>query len=62
MRKRPRLTGGLALATGFFFAQITRTQRAVSPELMAFVHREQMTRLKRFLRPSMLQKVDSDKP
>lgn len=62
MRKKPRLTGGLALAAGFLFSQIHRSQRAVSPELVAFVHREQMTRLKRLLRPSMLQKVDSDKP
>jgi len=50
MRSRPFILGGVWFMTGFAWAGITRMQRPVSKELMAFHRREQLTRLKRLVR------------
>lgn len=46
MRKKPLLLGGAYFQAGYLWAALTRTKRAVSPELMAFHRREQMARLR----------------
>jgi biofilm PGA synthesis N-glycosyltransferase PgaC len=48
--KRPFVLGGLALMSGYLLAAIKRIERPVSRELVAFSRREQIERLKRFLR------------
>ncbi len=50
MAAAPVLVGGLAFMAGYGWAAITRMQRPVSPELMAFHRKEQLARLKRLLR------------
>lgn len=50
MTKRPYLTAGAALGLGYCWAFVTRTPRPVSPELMAFHRREEMTKLKAILK------------
>jgi hypothetical protein len=47
MTKPPVFFGGLALGWGYASALLARRERAVSPELVAFVRREQMQRLKK---------------
>lgn len=47
--KTPVFAGGLALMSGYLWAALRRRPRVASPELMAFIRREQMDRLKRFL-------------
>jgi glycosyltransferase involved in cell wall biosynthesis len=42
--------GGLALCAGYFWAMLRRVNRPIPPELIAFHRREQMQRLKKFLR------------
>lgn len=49
MRNRPWIVGGLLFQLGFFWALITRTNRVVSPSLMAFHRAEQLSRLKAVL-------------
>ena len=52
LKKRPLVLGGVYFLAGYWWACATRMHRPVSPELMAFHRREQMTRLKRlFKRP-----------
>jgi glycosyltransferase involved in cell wall biosynthesis len=46
--KKPFLVGGLALGAGYLWAAVRRAERPVSREMMAFLRREQMARLKRF--------------
>ncbi len=48
--KKPRITGGLALLAGFVWAAVSRTPRAVTPELMRFHRAEQMQKLKAVVR------------
>jgi|HubBroStandDraft_6_1064221.scaffolds.fasta_scaffold1056493_2 biofilm PGA synthesis N-glycosyltransferase PgaC len=50
MRSSPVVAGGLCFMSGYIWAAITRTHRPVTPELMAFHRKEQLTRLKRLLR------------
>lgn len=45
----PYLLGGLALGMGYFHSMVQRTQKSVSPELVAFTRREQMLRLKKLI-------------
>lgn len=49
MRNRPVFLGGLALGLGFLWAMIRRAEIPLSSELVAFVRREQLGRLKAFL-------------
>jgi poly-beta-1,6-N-acetyl-D-glucosamine synthase len=48
MTQRPFVIGGLALGSGYFWSLVRRAEIPVSPELVAFVRREQMQRLSRF--------------
>lgn len=50
MTKRPAVIGGLALMSGYLSALLRGQKRAVSAELVLFHRREQMQRLKRFLK------------
>ena len=47
MRKKPYIVGGVAMAAGFLNSSISRRERSVTPDLMAFTRREQMMRLKK---------------
>lgn len=47
--RKPPVVGGLALGAGYFWAWLTRVERPVSDELIAFHRREQMGRLKNAL-------------
>ncbi len=49
MTKKPFIVGGLLLACGFTWAMVTRAERPVTQELVAFRRREEMIRLKQFL-------------
>jgi glycosyltransferase involved in cell wall biosynthesis len=58
--KKPVLLGGLALLSGYVWAALRRTQRAVTPELMRFHRREQMKKLRGIFRTLLrFKKVDS---
>lgn len=50
MTRRPYVSGGAALAAGYFWAMLLRTERAVSPELARFQGQDQMRRLRSFVR------------
>ncbi len=49
MKNRPFVVGGLALGSGYAWSLIRRVEIPLSPELVAFVRREQMQRLKKFI-------------
>jgi glycosyltransferase involved in cell wall biosynthesis len=49
MKHRPFVTGGLALGLGYFSAMLRRSEVPLSKQLIAFVRREQMQRLKRLI-------------
>jgi biofilm PGA synthesis N-glycosyltransferase PgaC len=46
--RKPYVVGSLMLVSGYFWSLIRRVERPVSDELVTFVRREQMLRLKRF--------------
>lgn len=48
MRHSPFIVGGLALGSGYAWSWIRRAEIPLSAELVAFVRREQMQRLKKF--------------
>ncbi len=48
MKSRPFVMGGLALGAGYGWSLVRRAAVPLSPELVAFVRREQMNRLKKF--------------
>ena len=50
MKQRPIVTGGLALAAGYFSAMVRGGERPVSPEFVAFTRREQLQRLGKFFK------------
>ena len=50
MTRRPFAIGGLAVLAGYVSASVGRIERPISDELVAFRRREQMHRLKKFLR------------
>jgi biofilm PGA synthesis N-glycosyltransferase PgaC len=50
LRSAPIVFGGLCFMAGYIWAAATRMHRPVTPELMAFHRKEQLTRLKRLLR------------
>jgi len=45
----PLFIGGLALGTGYFWSLLRRTERSITPDLIAFTRREQMRRLRSIL-------------
>jgi hypothetical protein len=47
MKNSPYVLGGLALGAGYMRSQIRRAEIPLSPELVAFVRREQMNRLRK---------------
>jgi glycosyltransferase involved in cell wall biosynthesis len=50
MSRKPYVMGGLLLLFGFAWAGVKRTERPISKELMEFVRKEQMQRLKALFR------------
>jgi biofilm PGA synthesis N-glycosyltransferase PgaC len=48
MRNRPFVIGGLALGSGYAWSLVRRAEVPLSSDLVAFVRREQMNRLKKF--------------
>ena len=50
MTRPPYVSGGAALAAGYFWAMLSRTERAVSPEVARFQGQDQMKRLRNFAR------------
>ncbi|MGA8671368.1 MAG: glycosyltransferase family A protein [Terracidiphilus sp.] len=50
MKSSPFAIGGLALGLGYAWSLIRRAEVPLSPDLVAFVRREQMNRLKKFFR------------
>jgi biofilm PGA synthesis N-glycosyltransferase PgaC len=50
MGKKPYIIGGSFLFFGFAWAGIKRVERPISQELMSFIRKEQMHRLKNFFR------------
>ena len=60
MTKKPALLGGVALVSGYVWAALRRTKRAVTPELMHFHRREQMDKLRAILGNLLrFKKIDS---
>ena len=54
MSKKPLVVGGCALLTGYLWAKVTRAERPVSEELVAFRKKEQMSRLRNFFKNLLL--------
>jgi len=50
MTRPPYVSGGVAMGAGYFLAMLSRSERAVSPELISFQGRDQMQRLRAFVR------------
>ena len=50
LTRRPFVVGGLALLAGYLWAAARRVERSISVELLEFRRREQMCRLRTFLR------------
>lgn len=58
--KRPFIVGGAALGMGYCWASLCRLPRPVSPELMAFHRKEQITKLRTILKSVVrLKRVDN---
>lgn len=53
MTRAPYVTGGVALSAGYFSSLLRREERPVSKELVEFQRRDQMRRLRRFLKGRM---------
>jgi len=53
MTRRPVIFGGAALMAGYIWGGIRRVSRPVSPQLVAFVRREQIQRLKTLLQKTL---------
>jgi hypothetical protein len=49
MRRKPLILGGLMLITGYLCAMVSRMERPISPELIAFHRKEQLARLRKIL-------------
>jgi glycosyltransferase involved in cell wall biosynthesis len=47
--KKPYILGGMLLFSGYAWGFLTRMKRPLSPELLAFYRREQMTRLRKIV-------------
>lgn len=51
MRREPYLVGGLLVLLGYLYGAASRAERPVSRQLMQFHRREQLARLRQFLKP-----------
>jgi hypothetical protein len=60
MSRRPVILGAGALMAGYIWAMVSRVTRPVSPQLVAFVRREQMSRLKTFFQTTLLRRCAAD--
>jgi poly-beta-1,6-N-acetyl-D-glucosamine synthase len=60
MTRKPIILGGGAVMAGYIWAMIRRVPRPVSPQLVAFVRREQMERLKAFFQKTLLRRFASN--
>jgi glycosyltransferase involved in cell wall biosynthesis len=49
MTRKPYVLGALMLVSGYIWAAVTRIERPIGPDLVAFRRREQMQRLRKFL-------------
>jgi poly-beta-1,6-N-acetyl-D-glucosamine synthase len=49
MTNPPFVLGGVALGAGYFWSMVRRANRSVSRDVVAFTHREQLQRLKKFV-------------
>ncbi len=47
MRNRPFVTGGVAMAAGYFWSLVSRAEVRVTPGMIRFIRREQMNRLRK---------------
>jgi glycosyltransferase involved in cell wall biosynthesis len=54
LSRRPYVSGGIALSAGYFTAMIRRMKRPVSEDLIEFQRKDQMRRLRAFLRGRVL--------
>jgi poly-beta-1,6-N-acetyl-D-glucosamine synthase len=54
MKNKPRIVGGLLRLSGFCWTMLTRKEKLVSAELVAFRRGEQMRRLRRFFRGTFI--------
>jgi glycosyltransferase involved in cell wall biosynthesis len=64
MTQRPYVIGALALASGYVWSLMRRPARPITPEMVAFIRREQMRRLKALLsgfRPKASLKIQACK-
>jgi poly-beta-1,6-N-acetyl-D-glucosamine synthase len=50
MTRRPYISGGVALGAGYFSAMLSREERVVAPDVVEFQGRDQMKRLRAFVR------------
>ncbi len=57
MSRRPLFVGGVALALGYVWSMIRLVERPVSHEFVAFTRREQIQRLKAFLKSKTMKQV-----
>ena len=54
MRRMPFVIGGSVLLAGYLWAAVTRAEKVVSQDLVKFRRKEQMQRLRKFLRARLL--------
>jgi glycosyltransferase involved in cell wall biosynthesis len=54
LTRRPYVTGGVALSAGYFTAMIRRMKQPISKDLIEFQRKDQMRRLRTFLRGRVL--------
>jgi poly-beta-1,6-N-acetyl-D-glucosamine synthase len=62
MTRQPYVIAGAALGAGYFAAMLKRVPRLISPELVAFQQRDQMRRLRKFLRLGSADSVETPMP
>jgi poly-beta-1,6-N-acetyl-D-glucosamine synthase len=54
MKNRPYLIGGVLILSGYLWEMVRKVKRPVSPEMVAFLRKEQMQRLRNFLGRALL--------
>jgi hypothetical protein len=58
MKHKPLLIGGLAMGAGYFWSLVRRAESPLSPDLVDFVRREQMERLKKLFRGNRVEPLN----